>query len=161
QAGRPYSTATPRTGPRDSRMRGEKETPENPRLAAVVKQDAEDGAFSSSIVRGRGPKKARKSRRALRKRGGARGGQNEGDYGCPKERAMNRREGIRLARWRVLRILAAGLALLGMAGRGLAQNDPVHVWVGKLDAANLEKWAGGHLGQEQKYVDELLAVKGA
>ena len=74
---------------------------------------------------------------------------------------MNRRVGIRLTRWRVPRILGAGLALLGMAGRGLAQNDRVHVWVGKLDAANLEKWTGGHLGQEQKYVDELLAVKGA
>ena len=73
---------------------------------------------------------------------------------------MNRREGIRLTRWRVLRILAAGLALLGMAGGGLAQNDPVHVWAGKLNAANVEKWVGGHLAQEQKYVDELLAVKG-
>jgi len=47
-----------------------------------------------------------------------------------------------------------------MAGGGLAQNDPVHVWAGQLNAANLEKWVGGHLAQEQKYVGELLAVKG-
>ena len=73
---------------------------------------------------------------------------------------MNRRAGIRMAGWRVVRVLGLGAALLGMAGGGLAQNDPVHVWVGKLNAANVEKWVGGHLAQEQKYVDELLAVKG-
>jgi len=73
---------------------------------------------------------------------------------------MNRRAGIRVTGWRVVWVLGFGAALLGMAGGGLAQNDPVHVWVGKLNAANVEKWVGGHLAQEQKYVDELLAVKG-
>lgn len=61
---------------------------------------------------------------------------------------------------RVLRVLGAGMVLLGMAECGLAQNDPVHIWVGKLNGAGEEKWVGGHLTQEQKYVDELLAVKG-
>ena len=73
---------------------------------------------------------------------------------------MNRMEGIRVKRWQVLRVLGAGLALLSLEGEGFAQNDSVHVWVGKLDAANVEKWAGGHLAHEQKYVNELLAVKG-
>jgi thimet oligopeptidase len=73
---------------------------------------------------------------------------------------MNGKAGIRVAGSRVVRVLGLGAALLGMAGGGLAQNDPVHVWVGRLNAANVEKWVGGHLAQEQKYVDELLAVKG-
>src|SRR6516225_4681813 len=73
---------------------------------------------------------------------------------------MNGKAGIRVAGSRVVRVLGLGAALLGMAGGGVAQNDPVHVWVGKLNAANVEKWVGGHLAQEQKYVDELLAVKG-
>jgi hypothetical protein len=41
-----------------------------------------------------------------------------------------------------------------------AQRDPLHIWVGKPDRAAAEKWVGEHLAQEQKYVDELLAVKG-
>jgi thimet oligopeptidase len=72
---------------------------------------------------------------------------------------MNRKAGIRVTGW-VVRVLGLGATLLGMAGGGWAQNDPVHVWVGKLNAANVEKWVGGHLAQEQKYLDELLAVKG-
>lgn len=60
----------------------------------------------------------------------------------------------------VLRMAAGGLLMLGMAAYGAAQNDPVHIWVGKLNAANEEGWAGAHLTQEQKYIDELLTVKG-
>jgi thimet oligopeptidase len=74
---------------------------------------------------------------------------------------MDRMEGICLTKRRMLRIGGVGLSLLAMAQRGLPQNDPVHVWVGKLDAATMEAWAGQHLAREQKYVDELLAVKGA
>src|SRR6516225_8101993 len=70
---------------------------------------------------------------------------------------MNRAEGIRETRWLVLGV---GVALLGMGAGVMAQSDPVHLWVGKLNGANVEKWTGEHLTQEQKYVDELLAVKG-
>ena len=57
----PYSTATQKTGPRDSRTQGEKRS-ENPRLPAVVKQDAEDGAFSRSIVRDRNAVQKRRAK---------------------------------------------------------------------------------------------------
>jgi len=40
------------------------------------------------------------------------------------------------------------------------QNDPLHIWAGKLDRPAAEKWVGDHLAREQKYVDELVAVKG-
>jgi thimet oligopeptidase len=40
-----------------------------------------------------------------------------------------------------------------------AQSDALHIWVGKLDRPAAEKWVGEHLAREQKYVDELLAVK--
>src|SRR5215469_3905372 len=73
---------------------------------------------------------------------------------------MNRTEGIRETGWLVLRALGAGVALLAMAAGAIAQSDRVHLWVGKLNGANVEKWTGEHLTQEQKYVDELLAVKG-
>jgi thimet oligopeptidase len=42
-----------------------------------------------------------------------------------------------------------------------AQDDPLHVWVGKLDRTGAEKWVDAHLAQEKKNIDELLAVKGA
>ena len=42
-----------------------------------------------------------------------------------------------------------------------AQDDPLHIWVGKLDRAGAEKWVGDHLAREQKDIDEVLAVKGA
>ena len=42
-----------------------------------------------------------------------------------------------------------------------AQNDPLHIWVGKLDRPGAQKWVGDHLAREQEFVDELLAVKGA
>jgi thimet oligopeptidase len=41
-----------------------------------------------------------------------------------------------------------------------AQNDPLHVWAGKLDRPGAEKWVANHLSREQKFVDDLLAVKG-
>ena len=65
---------------------------------------------------------------------------------------------------RVLRLLGAGawlLASLFSADRARAQDDPLHLWVGKLNAANAEKWVNGHLDQEKKDIDALLAVKGA
>jgi thimet oligopeptidase len=42
-----------------------------------------------------------------------------------------------------------------------AQDDPLHIWAGKLDRPRTEKWVANHLSREQKFVDELLAVKGA
>ena len=42
-----------------------------------------------------------------------------------------------------------------------AQNDPLHIWVGKLDKTGAEQWVDNHLAREQKFIDELLAVKGA
>ena len=42
-----------------------------------------------------------------------------------------------------------------------AQDDPLHIWVGKLDRTGAEKWVDAHLAQEKKNIDELLAVKGA
>jgi len=58
-----------------------------------------------------------------------------------------------------LSVLWVGLFLISMQSRSFAQRDPLHIWVGKLDRAAAEKWVGEHLAQEQKYVDELLAVK--
>jgi thimet oligopeptidase len=60
-----------------------------------------------------------------------------------------------------LSTLSAPLFLLVMVSHSFSQSDPLHVWVGKLDRPAAEQWVGGHLAQEQKYVDELLAVKGA
>ena len=67
------------------------------------------------------------------------------------------RTGAVVARF-VLAILVA-LFVVGMPTTSVAQNDPLHVWVGKLDKAGAEKWVGDHLAREQKDVDELLAVK--
>jgi thimet oligopeptidase len=59
---------------------------------------------------------------------------------------------------------AVGLVAVGMlfaaASRTVAQNDPTHIWVGKLNRASEEKWTGAHLSEERKYVEELLSVKG-
>lgn len=41
-----------------------------------------------------------------------------------------------------------------------AQDDPLHIWAGRLDRSGAEKWVANHLSREQKFVDELLAVKG-
>jgi thimet oligopeptidase len=57
-------------------------------------------------------------------------------------------------------ICAALLAALS-SPIAVAQNDPLHVWAGKLDKAGAEKWVADHLAREQKHIDELLAVKGA
>jgi hypothetical protein len=59
-----------------------------------------------------------------------------------------------------LSVLWVGLFLISMQSHSSAQRDPLHIWVGKPDRAAAEKWVGEHLAQEQKYVDELLAVKG-
>jgi thimet oligopeptidase len=58
-----------------------------------------------------------------------------------------------------LSFLWVGLFLISIQSRSFAQRDPLHIWVGTLDRAAAEKWVGEHLAQEQKYVDELLAVK--
>jgi thimet oligopeptidase len=42
-----------------------------------------------------------------------------------------------------------------------AQDDPLHIWAGKLDRPGAEKWVANHLAREQKFVDELVSVKGA
>ena len=57
-------------------------------------------------------------------------------------------------------VLVAGV-LFAASPAAHAQNDPLHIWVGKLDGAGAEKWVGDHLAREQKDVNELLAVKGA
>jgi Zn-dependent oligopeptidase len=65
---------------------------------------------------------------------------------------------------RVLRLLAGSayvLASLLSADRACAQDDPLHIWVGQLNAANAEKWVNAHLDKQKKDIDTLLAVKGA
>ena len=57
-------------------------------------------------------------------------------------------------------LLALLLIFCILSGRVLAQSDPLHIWVGKLDRSTAEQWVNAHLVQERKYVDELLAVKG-
>jgi len=59
----------------------------------------------------------------------------------------------------VLTLLFVGVFMISISSSSLAQSDPLHIWVGKLDRAAAEKWVADHLAQEQKYVDELLAVK--
>jgi thimet oligopeptidase len=56
-------------------------------------------------------------------------------------------------------VLYVGSFLLALPSLAFAQGDPLHIWAGKLDRAMAEKWVGAHLAQEQKFVDELLAVK--
>lgn len=60
--------------------------------------------------------------------------------------------------------LIAFTALLLLASAlspAYAQDDPLHIWVGKLDRSGAEKWVANHLTSEQKFIDQLLAVKGA
>ena len=61
-------------------------------------------------------------------------------------------------RW-FLSVLCTGLFLISMQSRSVAQSDPLHIWVGKLDRPAAEKWVGEHLAREQKFVDTLLAAK--
>lgn len=42
-----------------------------------------------------------------------------------------------------------------------AQDDPLHIWAGKLDRAGAEKWVGVHLAREQKFIDQVLSIKRA
>jgi thimet oligopeptidase len=58
-------------------------------------------------------------------------------------------------------VFSVALFLPAMVLHSFSQSDSLHVWVGKLDRPAAEQWVGGHLAQEQKYVDELLAVKGS
>ena len=59
-----------------------------------------------------------------------------------------------------LTAVCTSLFLILTCWHASAQDDPLHIWVGKLDRPAAEKWVGAHLTQEQKYVDVLLAVKG-
>jgi thimet oligopeptidase len=59
-----------------------------------------------------------------------------------------------------LTAVCTSLFLMLTCWHALAQDDPLHIWVGKLDRPAAEKWVGAHLMQEQKYVDVLLAAKG-
>ena len=65
------------------------------------------------------------------------------------------------ARARHLVVVLVASFLFAASQAVYAQNDPRHIWVGKLDRAGAEKWVGDHLMRERKDVDELLAVKGA
>ena len=56
-------------------------------------------------------------------------------------------------------VLLCGFAVVAPAARG--QDDPLHIWVGKLDRASAENWVAAHLAREKKDIDELLAIKGA
>jgi thimet oligopeptidase len=56
-------------------------------------------------------------------------------------------------------IVSLAVVIVFAQALGFAQDDPLHIWNGKLDRAGAEKWVGGHLTREQKYLDELLAVK--
>ena len=70
---------------------------------------------------------------------------------------------FRLAVRRCLCLVGSTVCVLAIvlgASPARAQNDPLHIWVGKLDKASAEKWVNAHLDQEQKDIDELLAVKG-
>lgn len=55
-------------------------------------------------------------------------------------------------------LTAIALTLI-LAPGASAQNDPLHIWVGKLDKIGAEKWVDNHLVREKKFVDELTAVK--
>ena len=58
------------------------------------------------------------------------------------------------------KVTSLALLILLTQAISLAQDDPLHIWAGKLDRAGTEKWVGDHLAREQKYLDDLLAVKG-
>ena len=60
----------------------------------------------------------------------------------------------------LLALLSAGL-IFSSVPQSRAQNDPLHIWVGRLDRPAAEKWVGYHLAREQRFVDDVLAVKGA
>ena len=55
-------------------------------------------------------------------------------------------------------LTAIALTLI-LAPGASAQNDPLHIWVGKLDKIGAEKWVDNHLVREKKFVDELTSVK--
>ena len=59
----------------------------------------------------------------------------------------------------LLIILCAALLAVSAQPRAAAQNDPLHIWVGTMDRPSAEKWVNDHLAREQKFIDQLLAVK--
>jgi thimet oligopeptidase len=58
------------------------------------------------------------------------------------------------------RVAAITMLILLTQAAGFAQHDPLHIWAGKLDRADAEKWVSDHLAREQKYIDEMVAVQG-
>jgi thimet oligopeptidase len=42
----------------------------------------------------------------------------------------------------------------------VAQTDPLHIWIGKLDGASAKSWVDAHLAKEHGYEEEIIAVKG-
>jgi thimet oligopeptidase len=61
---------------------------------------------------------------------------------------------------RPLKAVSLGLALMLCASRSFGQSDPLHIWAGKMDPSDTEKWVEAHFHLEQKFIDELLAVNG-
>src|SRR5215469_10157712 len=88
---------------------------------------------------------------------------------CPDRRRLHKELSVSFtclmsARRRASRHFAyvvAATLLFALAQTSHAQNDPLHIWVGKLDRAGAEKWVDDHMAREQKDIDEMLAVKGA
>lgn len=64
------------------------------------------------------------------------------------------------ARRPLVTIASFAFVLLLTPASGFAQDDPLHIWAGKLDRTASEKWVSDHLAREQKYLDQLLAVQG-
>lgn len=73
---------------------------------------------------------------------------------------MSFRQRFELIRRSYLAVVSAIWLLMFTSPLAIAQDDPLHIWVGKLDRSAAEKWVRAHLAEEQKYVDVLLAVKG-
>ena len=60
----------------------------------------------------------------------------------------------------VLGVGTAAAAAQGANGWDAKLGDPLHIWVGNLDAAKARAWADAHLAAAQAQVDALLALKG-
>jgi thimet oligopeptidase len=57
-------------------------------------------------------------------------------------------------------VFCLGLLTLCLPFGAAAQTDPLHIWIGKLDAASAKSWVDAHLAKEHGYEEEILAVKG-
>jgi thimet oligopeptidase len=66
---------------------------------------------------------------------------------------------VLLPRWILSALVLLSLLTLAVP-LGNAQDDPLHIWVGKLDRAGAEKWVDAHLAREKQHIDDLVAVKG-